>query len=106
MKLIYQGIQRIQGFKKANGEPFDMCILYVSVPIEMGAFGKTEKKTVITGYGCKPAEIEAEAACIPSFERCKVGELIEVQTDQRFVMGEFKTVVTGLARPAAISKVS
>jgi len=106
MKMIYQGIQRIQGYKKANGEPFDMAMCYVSVPIEAGNFGKTEKKTVITGYGLKPAELEADVTAIPKFEKVPSGTLLDLEIDQRFFMGEFKPVVVGWKQPSALAKVS
>jgi len=107
MKLIYQGIQRIQGYKKANGEPFDMAICYVSVPIEAGNFGKSaDKQTRITGYGLKPAELEADVNAIPHFEKIPSGQLVEFETDQRFFAGEFKTVVVGVKKPSSLSKVA
>jgi len=99
MKMIYQGIQRIEGFKKSDGSPFDMCIVYVGVGIEQGVFGKTDKKTRITGYGLKPAEIEADQSCIQQFEKIASGSLVEFTTDQRFFAGSLKTVIVGV-KPA------
>lgn len=96
MKLIFQGIQRIQGYKKVNGEPFDMAVCYVSVPIESGRFGKdASKQTVITGYGLKPAELEADVHAIAAFEKIPSGFLVDFSTDQRFFAGELKTIITG-----------
>lgn len=100
MKMIYNGIQRIEGYKKSDGSPFDMCIVYVGVPIEQGSFGKTDKKTRITGYGLKPAEIEGDQGCVSQFEKIAPGALVEFITDQRFFAGSLKTVIVGV-KPAA-----
>jgi len=106
MKLTYLGVKRIQGYKKSDGEPFDMCTLFVSVPIQKGVFGKTDRKTHITGHGCEPAEMQCDAACVSQFETLPSGVDVELLTEQRFFMGEFKTMIVGVKRPAVVGKVA
>jgi len=97
MKMIYMGIQRIQGHKKADGAPFDMTVCYVALPIESGAFGKDQSKlTRITGHGFKPAEVPAVPEAVAKLEKIPFGALADFDIDQQFFAGEIKSVVVGV----------
>ena len=103
MKFHVVGAKRIEGFAKATGSPFDMCRAYCLVPIETGG-----GKTTVSGYGMELAELELDPKALGQFAELKFPADVELKIEQRFVFGEFRSVVVGVdgvaARPA-MSKV-
>jgi hypothetical protein len=91
MKFHVIGVKRIEGTAKASGNPFDMCRLFCLVPIEIGA-GKTK----VSGFGMEVAEMELEPEALQQFAGLKFPADVELRIDQKFVFGEFRSVVTGL----------
>ncbi len=91
MKFNVIGAKRIEGVAKVSGNPFDMCRVYCVVPIEQSA-GKTK----VSGFGSELAELELSPDALPQFAGLKFPCELELKVDQRFVFGEFRSVVVGV----------
>lgn len=102
MKFRVIGAKRIEGLAKASGKPFDMCRAYCLVPVETG-----QGKTVVTGYGSEVAEMELDPLALPQFANLKFPADVELKIEQRFVFGEFRSIVIGVegAVQPALAKV-
>jgi hypothetical protein len=91
-KFLVVGVERIEG---------NMCRLYCLVPITPDS-GKIK----VTGSGWKVAEMDMDAEALPSFASVPFTQgpqSLELQIEQRFVFGQYKSVVAGFvaAVPAA-----
>lgn len=91
MKFNVIGVKRIEGVAKATGNAFDMCRVYCLVPIE-----QSQGKTKVTGYGAELAELELLPEALPLFAKVQFPSELELKVDQRFVFGEFRSVVVGI----------
>ena len=91
MKFHVIGAKRIEGHAKVSGNPFDMCRAYCLVPIETGG-----GKTTVSGYGMELAELELDPKALVQFAELKFPVDVELRIEQRFVFGEFRSVVVGV----------
>jgi hypothetical protein len=97
MKFHLVGVKRIVGVAKASGAPFDMCRAYCLVPIE-----KAQGKTSVTGYGFELAELELDAAALPQFAAFSLPADVELDVEQKFLFGEFRSIVVGVSAPVPV----
>lgn len=103
-KMMVVGVKRIQGVAKESKNPFDMCRLYCLVPIDAGA-GKVQ----VSGHGFEVGEMQLEPEAMAQFSALRFPTQVELRIEQRFVFGEFRSVVVGLEgekaqqRPAAVA---
>lgn len=97
MQIQVIGVKRVQGNAKATGNPFDMCRLYALVPIEPGA-----GKVTITGFGLECGEMELDPGALPEFAKIQLPARLELKTEQKFIMGEFRSIVVGF-EPVKVS---
>lgn len=102
MKVTMIGCKRIQGTGKESGLPFDMCHVYVVVPVDVG-----QGKVTVTGYGFEVAEMELSPDAMSQFAGLKFPCELELKVDQRFFRGEFRSMVSGIENQvaAAVRKV-
>ena len=93
---MYQvlGVKQIAGPKKDGSGPFEMNQLGVIVPIEPG-----DGKIKVVGYGYEVGMMEISPEVIPKMATMKFPAELELETEQRFMFGEFRTLVVGF-RPA------
>lgn len=91
MKLTVIGVKRIKGDKSKAGNPFDICMLFALVPIEM----VSNEKMQVTGGGFELAEIPLDTDAIPAFQKLSFPVQLDLQTDTRPRFGKFESVVTG-----------
>lgn len=96
MKMTVLGVKRIEGTAKATGNPFDMCRVHCVVPIEVSS-GKTR----VSGYGFEQGEMELDPAALLKFEGLHFPLQLELQVEQRFVYGEFRSIVVGVVAASA-----
>lgn len=96
MKLLVAGVKNLTGTAKVSGQPFAMPRLFGLVPVE--SFHK--EKVQATGFGYELSEIELDPACLSSFAKVNFPALLDLETDVKPFMGEFKTVVVGIRVPA------
>jgi len=96
MKVMVTGVKRVEGVGKESGNPFDICRVFCLVPVEQ-ASGKMK----VTGSGFEVAEMELEPAALAAFSQAKFPCELELQVEQRFARGEFRSIVTGLVSGAA-----
>src|ERR1035437_4557120 len=97
-KFLVVGVERIEGNAKATGNPFDMCRLYCLVPIT-----PDKGKIKVSGSGWKVAEMDMDAEALPSFASVPFTQgpqSLELQIEQRFVFGQYKSVVAGFVAAA------
>jgi hypothetical protein len=93
------GVKRIEGPKKDGSGPFEMNQLFVRVPIEVGS-GKVK----VTGYGFEVGTMEIEATVIPKMATVQFPAELELETEQKFIFGDFRAVVVGYRVPTKGSK--
>jgi len=101
VKFMIVGVKRIEGTAKASGQPFDMCRAYCLVPIEASS-GKTK----VSGHGLEVAELELLPEALPAFAGMKFPAEVELKIEQKFVFGEFRSVVVGLDPAAQVRKIA
>ena len=99
--MSYQviGVKQIAGQKKDGSGPFEMNQLFVRVPIEVGA-GKVK----VVGYGFECGTMEIEAEVIPKMATVQFPADLELETEQKFIFGDFRSVVVGFRIPAKAVK--
>lgn len=102
MKINVLGVKRITGTSSKTGNEFDMCRIYGMVPVQVGG----SQKVSITGYGFEVAEMELEPEALEAFKAVKYPALLDLKTDSRPYMGEFKTFVTGFEPVAPAARVA
>lgn len=92
MKFNVVGVKRIVGTAKASGAAFDMCRAYCLVPVEL-----SQGKTQVSGYGSEVAELELVPEAMPQFAGLTFPALLDLVVEQKFLFGEFRSVVVGIA---------
>jgi hypothetical protein len=102
MKIQVLGVKRIKGTSKKTGNDFDMCFLYGMVPVQVGGSDAVK----ITGHGFEVAQMELDPEALEAFKSVNFPAQLELQTDSRPFMGEFKTVVCGFEKPAPAARVA
>ena len=93
------GVKRIEGQKKDGSGAFDMNQLFVRVPIEQAA-GKIK----VTGFGFEVGTMEIEPGVIPKMATVQFPADLELETEQKFIFGDFRSVVVGFRVPAKAVK--
>jgi hypothetical protein len=101
MKVTVTGVKRVQGTGKESGNPFDICRVFCLVPVE-----NTAGKMTISGHGFEVAEMELEPGALAQFQGVKFPAELELQVDQKFMRGEFRSIVQGLAAGSAKVRVA
>lgn len=101
MKFKIIGIKRIQGVAKSTGSPFDMCRVYCLVPIETSS-GKTK----VSGYGMEVAELEFLPEVLSQFSGLQFPSDVELKLDQRFMFGEYRSIVVGIEVAPVVRQVA
>lgn len=96
MQLNVLGVKRVKGVAKASGNDFDMYMLIVRVPIEKREPSE-KSKLLVDGAGFESADIELAPEALPAFKALdgRYPLDLEILTEQRFHMGQFKTQVIG-----------
>ena len=106
MQMHVLGCKRVKGVAKATGNDFDMHFIVVRVPIEKRQ--PTEKsKLLVDGAGFETADVEMAPEALPAFLALQ-GRYpldLELLTEQKFFMGEFKTFITGHGQQSPLKKV-
>ena len=72
MNVIFIGASRRTGTSKKTGNPYDMCKLSYSVPIQP----KTTPDYQYTGTGHEVKEIDLDPACMPDLSVLKPGQSV------------------------------
>lgn len=96
MQMHILGVKRVKGVAKNSGNEFDMHMLVVRVPIERKEASE-KSKLMIDGAGFEAADIELAPEALPAFKALEGRYPLDVEllTEQRFIMGQFKTQVIG-----------
>jgi len=91
------GVKQIAGPKKDGSGPFEMNQLLVIIPIE-----PSQGKIKVIGYGYEVGEMEIDPAVIPKMATVKFPAELELETEQKFIFGQFRTLVTGFKVAALV----
>ncbi len=94
MRVKVCGVKRVEGVGKESGSPFDMCRIFILVPVENVMQGKTK----ITGFGSELAEMELAQEALPQFSGLSFPAELELHTEQRMFRGKFEPDCAGFAQ--------
>lgn len=100
MKVLVSGVKQTEGNAKATGNPFCMTRVFALVPIEPAA-GKIR----VQGFGYEVAEMELAPEALPAFNGMRFPCQLELEVDQKFLFGEFRSIVVGVKAPVGVKAV-
>lgn len=98
MRVRVCGVKRVEGVAKGSGNAFDMCRVFILVPVENQASGKVK----ISGFGSELAEMELAPEALPQFSGLTFPCEVDLHTEQKFFRGKFETICGGMV-PAVVA---
>jgi hypothetical protein len=93
MKMLVNNVIRTHGTKKADGKPYDMYVITVSMPVQNVSQGTYNQE----GYGTIPATMELDPAIFHNFKNLKDPVYLDLTIEQVLHFGEIKNMVTGVS---------
>lgn len=94
MKLFCAGVTRGHGVGKESKNPYDMMNMLTLAPVKPGKVGGM----TVEGYGFRVIEMPIDAvSVIHACANVKFPCVLDVLTELRPYMDEYKTTITGLA---------
>jgi len=99
MKAMVINAKKTHGKRKADGTPYEMYVVTISLPFRNVSMGNYN----VEGYGHDIAEIPLDPALLPKFQNLKEPTYLELITDQVIMFGEIKDTVVDVRpiQPAA-----
>ena len=93
MRMLVNNVTRTHGIKKADGKPYDMYVITVSLPIQNVSQGNYN----FEGFGTQPATMELDPSIYQQFKNLKDPVYLDLTIEQVLHFGEIKNMVVGVS---------
>ena len=93
MRMLVNNVTRTHGIKKADGKPYDMYVITVSLPIQNVSQGNYN----FEGFGTQPATMELDPSIYHQFKNLKDPVYLDLTIEQVLHFGEIKNMVVGVS---------
>lgn len=96
MRALVLNAKKTHGVKKANGAPYEMCVVTISLPLK--EFSSSTYN--MAGYGHDVAELPLDPEAFLKFSELKEPRVLDLQLESAIMFGDLRQVVVGFTNPA------